>query len=266
MTIRILAVDMDGTVLGDDRKPVAKSAEALRRAELTGIHIVLASGRTVASLIPFAEQMGIRPSYVACNGAYVVDNLGAEVFHKAVPTPFQSHLINYASETGTHLNVYSRNRVFDAADGPYRELYVSRVTNVIPERVTVNELFQVSATKLLLVDHPEKIAAHSDRLRASSADFEVTQTLSEPEYLEFLKANVHKALGLAAIAERLKVDQHQVAAIGDYYNDLEMIEWAGYSGAVANAAPEVKNAANLIVSSNSDGGVAEFIASFVHNL
>jgi hydroxymethylpyrimidine pyrophosphatase-like HAD family hydrolase len=88
-------------------------------------------------------------------------------------------------------------------------------------------------------------------------------TESAPRYLEILPQNVHKGSGLTHLCEHLGIAQNEVAAIGDYRNDIEMLKFAGVSGAVANALPEIKSLADYTVSSNEEGGVGEFIAQFV---
>jgi hydroxymethylpyrimidine pyrophosphatase-like HAD family hydrolase len=84
-------------------------------------------------------------------------------------------------------------------------------------------------------------------------------TESEPEYLEFMHPLWNKGNGLRLLAEYMNIPQEQTAAIGDYLNDLEMLQYAGYSGAVANGAEAVRMIADVIAPSNDDGGVAWFI-------
>ena len=84
-------------------------------------------------------------------------------------------------------------------------------------------------------------------------------TESEPEYLEVLSANANKGLGLKALSEALGIAQGETAAIGDYLNDIEMIQWSGIGAAMGNALPEVKVSADIVVPTNEEAGVAYFI-------
>lgn len=88
---------------------------------------------------------------------------------------------------------------------------------------------------------------------------------SEAEYLEFLSAKANKGEGLREIARRKGIERHEIAAIGDYSNDVPMLEYAGVSAAVSNASDDCKAVADRIVESNEEGGVASFVDSILSN-
>ena len=256
--IRLLAIDLDGTLLNSSKKLSEKNADALRNLSESGVQICLASGRALTSIAPFREQLGIPGPIVSCNGSYVVAENGETVQSLRLSEDVRDQVLSYAKEYDLHTNCYIESNAYCNREGRWADLYRSRIPE-LPLPVWPNERIASSnPTKLLVIDEPKKIQEHLSRVRAQFADNEAWITISEPEYLEFLPPKVNKGQGVQALASVLNLDQAEVAAIGDYLNDLEMVTWAGFSGAVSNSVEPVKNAAKVLVSSNDEDGVAEF--------
>ncbi|HRF58879.1 MAG TPA: Cof-type HAD-IIB family hydrolase [Fimbriimonadaceae bacterium] len=265
MPIRLIALDLDGTVLTSDRSPHPLMASALARATDRGIVLCFASGRTVASIRVFARELGVSVPMVGCNGAYSVRADGRELHHEPVPDFVRDRVLDYADEAGIHVNLYSRDEVLYPEASPWNDLYLSRVKNLEPRQVSRETMRQTSVTKLLLIDDPERIQRHLTYLRTQVSPDEGAVTISEPEYLEFLPPRVNKGFAVAKVAEDLGIAQAEVAAMGDYLNDLEMLEWAGVSAAPANAAAPILRLVDRSFSSNNEGGAAEFVDWIVSN-
>ena len=113
--------------------------------------------------------------------------------------------------------------------------------------------------KIVLICPEPEVQIHRQKLTFLEAQKMAQLTESGPEYLEILPNQANKGNGLAKLAQYLNLDQSEIAAIGDYRNDLEMLNWVGTAGAVKNALPEVISLAQIVVKSNEEGGVAEFI-------
>lgn len=261
--VRLLAVDLDGTLLTSARDPHPESAAALRRAQAAGVVVVLASGRCTASVRAIAREIGLAGPVVGCNGAHVVGADDSELLHLHLTADVRDAVLDYVGNGGPHLNVYCRDEVYYADEGPWEAIYRTRVQNVNPQRVEATFLRGVLPTKMLLMDDPARIPLHRRALLDRLLGSEFSTTVSEPEYLEFLPASANKGLGLQVVAHQLGMDRAEVAAIGDYANDLEMLRWVGTPGAVANASEPVLEAATLVVRSNDEGGVADFVDRIV---
>lgn len=256
---KLLAVDLDGTLLDSHKVLSERNRAAVRRAEERGVKVCLASGRMIAGIRPYAEQLELRSPVVSCNGAYVVDEAGGEIHHFCLPDDVRDRLLGYVASNNLHLNVYVRERMYFNAKGDWAELYLGRVKNVSPEVIGLADIHKLRPTKMLVVDHPEAIQEHLRELSLWFRPDEVTITISEPDYIEFLPPNINKGEGVWAVARYLGLDWSEVAAIGNWLNDLEMVRWAGLGGAVANAAEEVRQVADVVVASCDHSGVAEFI-------
>mgnify|MGYP001807295667 FL=1 len=97
---------------------------------------------------------------------------------------------------------------------------------------------------------------------AHGTDYELVR--SEADYVEFLPVGIHKGRGLQILCETLGVRAEEVAAIGDYFNDQEMLEWAGYAGAMGGAPEALRAKADIVVSGHDEGGVANFVESILN--
>ena len=257
--IKLLAIDLDGTLLTSDRRINPRAKLAVSLASEAGIIVCLASGRAVSTMFPYADELGLRGPLVSCNGAYVLGLDREEIHHRTLPDGVKKQVMAYGRENNLHTNVYVGGDVYFSSDGEWAELYRRR-TGVSELSVQdMGELDRHKPTKVLFIDSPEAILRHRERLSRLIDPSSATITLSEAEYIEFLPPIINKAEGLKAVANVLNIDSCESAAIGDYYNDLEMVEWAGFGGAVSSAVDEVRNAADIVVSSNDEGGVAEFI-------
>lgn len=262
--IKMVAFDLDGTLLDSSRSISRQNARSIRLAVEAGIVVVLASGRNVESIRGFWRDLGLQGPIVSCNGAYVLDAQGQELHHAAVEDGIRDELLVYAKEEGTAVTVYSRSRVLSGHRTAWSDLYAERLRNLVPEAVSGDELSRHEATKVLYCDAPERIREHRDRMWDTYSP-QTYMTISEPEYLEFMALGVDKAHGLAILAKTLGIQREEVAAIGDYWNDLEMVRWAGFGGAPANAIDDVKAAADRVFASNDEAGASQFLDWIVYN-
>ncbi|QYK53986.1 MAG: HAD family phosphatase [Fimbriimonadaceae bacterium] len=255
--IRLVATDMDGTFLTSERKLLPKNVEMVHRLLESGIVFCLASGRGISTIEPFWQELGIKGPTVSSNGAFVIDHIGTTIANHSLPENILSQLIEYARTHSIHVNLYSGDDIFFSQEGKFADLYRIR-TGCFPTIQTLDELNSRSATKLLFVDHPDRIIHHTKATAEILAGTNIAVVVSEPDYLEFLPIGINKGIGLARLAESLCISQSEVAAIGDWTNDLEMLVWAEFSACVSNAAPEIKAVAQRMYSSNDEGGFAEF--------
>ncbi len=257
--IKMIATDLDGTFLTSDRAISESHKRAYTLAREEGIIFCLASGRAINTMWPFARQLGGDIPIVSANGAFVVDHSGGVVFQATLRDQIVDLLLDYAEARGIHVNVYEEEHIYCSTQDWQYDLYQARVGFDAVNFVGFGRLRGLSPTKLLFIDHPEAILAHRHTLQSILEPFGIPIVISEPDYLEFLPPGVNKGMGLASLAKHLGIEAHEVAAIGDWSNDLEMIRWAGLGAAVSNAAEDVKAAANLIVPSNDEGGVLTFV-------
>ncbi len=260
--IQLIAIDLDGTLLDSNRTIPQANIDAIVQATKQGVLVVPASGRIGPSIKPFSDQLGLDGTMVCCNGAHVLSG-NVELAHVGLSAEITRTVVEYAFEAKEHLNLYCRDKLYFTSDPVWGEVYLSRVRTIIPTEITKEEALMLLPTKAILVADPNAMPRHLEYFSKNLPKDQVELVFSEPDYLEVLPAGVSKATGLAALAAHLGIPRENTAAIGDYFNDQQMIEWAGTGVAMANSPDEIKNLADVITNSNDECGVAAFIKDYV---
>lgn len=258
MTPRLVASDLDGTLVRSDGTVSPRTREILARVEESGALFVMVTGRPPRWMAQVADQTGHRGLAVCANGALVYDLHTETVVRKnmieaesagQVVAALRRELpgISFAVERG-------------AGGFAREEAYVARFDNEAPVLVApVEELLGTGVVKLLA----RHGAMGSDELLLRARDFvgelaECTHS-SLDGLLEISATGVSKATGLAALAQEWGVDADRVVAFGDMPNDLPLLTWAGHSVGMANAHPDVLAAVDEVTASNDDDGVAQVL-------
>lgn len=258
MNIRLLAIDIDGTLLNSQRQVSPGNREALKRVQEAGVVACLASGRLIPTLMPIAEAAGVKGPTITCNGAHVETAEGEVLMSATLSERAQAAVLAYSRENHVTANLYQPRRVLSTHESNMLELYRGR-TGAQPLVMGWDRLAQEAPTKMIFIDHPEANERHARHFDPLQDELDFDLTVSEPEYLEFLPKNVHKGTAVQVLANHLGLKREEVAAIGDYYNDLEMVKWAGLGGAMGSGAQALKDAADVVVPGNDADGLAVFI-------
>ncbi|MCB0826398.1 MAG: HAD family phosphatase [Armatimonadetes bacterium] len=256
--IRLIACDMDGTLMTSSRVPHPANIPAIQKVVDAGIHFCLASGRGIQTIYPTAKEIGLTGPIISSNGGYVVGLQGEEVHHFHLPMGAKQIIVEFALEHDLHLNGYFKSEIAFSSGGLFAEMYVSR-TGCEAQICHPREMMGREATKLLYVGEPDQLVQLRPKISELLAVYGISVVVSEPEYLEFLPPGINKGAGLQKLSEHLGIDRADVAAIGDWLNDKEMLEWAGISAAVENGHADVKAIADHVIPSNDNGGVANFL-------
>lgn len=265
--IRLVVLDIDGTLLDDDKRIPAANLQALRLAREAGVLIAIASGRMLPTIEPIEEKLGIDTVIISYNGGKIVGPRAKgrqEIAHHPVPADLAGSFIDYSRQHGYLLNFYVEDRLY-AEDGDgrkrFRDLYSAR-TGSVYHIVDLTTMKGRSPTKMILLADPEE----RDRLleELSPRCEGVALSRSDPEYLEITRVGVNKGTALPDLARFFDLSADEILAVGDADNDNEMLRAAGVGVAVANARPGTKAIANFVTErTNNEGAVAEAIQRFV---
>jgi Cof subfamily protein (haloacid dehalogenase superfamily) len=252
--IRLVASDLDGTLLRPDETVSDRTRAALAAARAAGITVVLVSGRPPRSLGPIAERIGVGGIAICANGAIVWDlDSGTMLDHAPLAADLATRLVHRVREA-----IPGALFAVELESGFGREAgWSDGVVAAQPDVLEADalELITGPVTKLLVRQPSIEFAELAERARAAVGDDAVV-TWAGLRLVEISAAGVTKAFALERLCRRLGVDASEVVAVGDMPNDLAMLEWAGTAVAVANAQQSVLDAADEVTASNTDDGVA----------
>jgi len=259
MAIRLIAMDLDGTVLRADQTPHPSLAGSFERAKEAGIQLVIATGRAFQSTKRIADAIDFHGPMICSNGSQVVDENHDTIGAEFLDPPTQKFVLEYAHQNNIHVSAYGEEGVSTLQDSEWLKKYKLLVRGLDIPILGLEALLAKPLYKAVFICNAPEVPKHRQILSFLEAEKKAQLTESGPEYLEILPTNANKGNGLAKLARYLHLDRSEIAAVGDYRNDLEMLSWVGTSGAVENALPEVKSIVQFVVKSNEEGGVAEFI-------
>lgn len=268
---RMLVTDVDGTLLDDQGRLSPGNLTALRRLMDHGVHVTLATGRTLAASRELARAIGIRLPIITYNGSQVARPDGAVLFERRLRPEAVDEAIALARRTGLVGFVYLTGGVVPVAGGERRAEHLlpeDRVRLLAPvhagtgrHREEAPWYAEGGAIKLLLLgDGPEAVDALVAEAQALSDRFGILR--SGPDCVEIMPPGVSKATGLGYLLERLGLRQEHVVAVGNAGNDLQMIQVAGAGVAVATAEPELLAVADYVAPPHWADGVAAAAARF----
>jgi Cof subfamily protein (haloacid dehalogenase superfamily) len=258
MGYRIIATDLDGTLLGSDRKVSARNKAAINAAEDAGWLVVIATGRPPRWIAPIVEELGERGLVVCANGASVYDPARHELVERTDLSPDVARELVDEIQAAYPEAILGVEQGFGfGVDSSVQHLDFD-FSELIPDVhvAPVREFLHEDVTKLIVrMPHPapEGTAAAVQALVGQRAL--VTHSVNE-SFLELSHPEVHKAATVERLIERSGGTAAEVVAFGDMPNDLALIRWAGLGVAVANAHPLLLEAADEITASNDDDGVA----------
>lgn len=260
---RIIALDVDGTLLNDAYELTVATIQAIRTAHDGGARIVLCTGRGPANAIPVLERLGLEGVLITHNGAVTVQTPGPRVLHQfSFQATELGSLIAYCRANGVHFDACTALDMFAEQIGSEAEAMYSKYM-LRPKSVADVLTMTEGLVKFTLFGSE----AQMDRMEAVLPGLELPPSLvgirSGVSFIDMMPAAASKGEALKELAALWGVDRAEVLAIGNYYNDVDMLRFAGLGIAVDNAPEEVKRAADVVTASNNDEGVLAALRQYV---
>ena len=272
MRVRLLVLDIDGTLLDPAGQLTPPTVAAVRAAVASGCVVTLATGRRYRTARPIAAALGLELPILVQNGALIKDSLTGEVlYHRHLSCAAAAAAIEYLWQAGLQPIVYENafvgERVYTGPverDGVVNGAYFGRHPEDYQRCPSVEALIPtVAPLEVAAVDESARLSAVAPGLIHPGMRLINTTYTSAAGFLEALDAGCSKAEALHELARRLNIPIAQTMAIGDNLNDLELLAAAGVGVAMGNARPEVLAVAREVTASNAEDGVAKAIARFV---
>ncbi len=267
--IRMLVLDLDGTLLRSDKTVGPRTIQALHAAHDRGVVVVLNSGRMTAAMEPTAERIGIDCHLIAYNGASATAPRAqgrCRLFEKPLDLGVALELAAIARAGRLQFNYYRDELVYseDVPDArPFREVYYARTKSPFRLVERIEDHMDVPPLKVLFVVSPAMRDAMYDELQPRFGS-RSNMTKTDPEYLEFLHPEVDKGVGVQGLCDTLKIPMSAVMAVGDGDNDAPMVARAGWGVAVRDARPSVLQVAAARTEADCDhDAVAEAVERWI---
>lgn len=266
MDYKLLALDVDGTLIGEDLVIIKEARQAIAAAQEKGVIVTLVTGRMFKSAVKIARELKLNTPIICYQGAMIRHAVtGETIYHKPIRLDLARQFIEEAQKRNYHINAYVNDHLCVASSTPEGRYYAELA------RVPLEEVGNL----LNFVDSPEKeptklvIIVEEDQTLGVLREFQdifgesLYLTRSHARFAEGVNPECSKGAALAALARSVNVPQEQVIAIGDNLNDLPMLEWAGLSVAVGTAAESVRAKAKYVTQGGIGYGVVETIEKFI---
>lgn len=268
----LIAIDLDGTLLTDDKTISDINKYTLKQAIADGHIVVIATGRPHRSSIQYYHELQLQTPMVNFNGAYI---------HH--PNDDRWRPIHHPMDYETALNIVNtcyeldvQNIVAEVQDRVYLDQYDREILDVFhatdaqleTTSYTIGRLkhqLNDHPTSLLIKPHDEHVHDLENRLDQAHAEHIEHRRWAVPwNIIEINQKGIHKAVGIHTIAEHYNIPKERIIAFGDEDNDLEMIDYAGVGVAMANGIDELKSIAKHVTETNEEHGVSSFLRQYLN--
>lgn len=266
---KIIALDMDGTLLNGEKKITDRTKAALNAAREKGVKVVLSSGRPVEGIERYLEELELiddNEFVLSYNGCLVQKIKSKDIIcERGLKGSDLHYAYAISKELGVNIHAFS----------PERGLITPKVSKYTEVEATINgidinicDFDEVGADediiKIMYIDEPEILDKALEKLpKEVSEKYYIAK--STPFFFEIINKDGNKGVGLKALADYLNVSREEVIAVGDAGNDHSMIEYAGLGVAMGNATEDTKELADYITATNEEDGVAKVVEKFILN-
>lgn len=259
--IKLIAIDIDGTLVNSEKKITTKVKQAIKRAQEAKKKIVICTGRPLSGAQQYLDELGLNHQdnqyVVSFNGAVVESTNGNILFKKGLDYQEYVDLEAIARQLQLHFHAVGLERIYTAnRDLSHYTIYNSRIVKLEVSYRTQEEMRNIPIIKCMYIDDPDYLDSKIKSPLFNQMKNRVVLSKTEPFYYEATAAGVDKGKGLAILCDHLGIDASQVMALGDQANDLPMIKYAGIGVAMGNAVEVTKENADMITADCDHDGVA----------
>lgn len=264
MEIRLVAVDLDDTLLNSKQEIDKACYQALQQVRRQGIMVVLATGRMMRSAADFADRLQLDMPIVAYQGAWVKKKeTGDFLYCRNLPEDTAAAVMDFLESLGVYYHIYAEDNLYVKEITRWVDFYRASGIEPIVRKNLASLVGKLEITEIMAA--VEENAARQEIIRGLRERWEDDLHVSclKNRYVEIMHREANKAEALKAICSYYGIEREKVMAIGDGHNDIPMLKWAGIGVAMGNAPLEVKRAADYVTLSHDECGVAYALKRWV---
>lgn len=267
---KLVAIDLDGTLVTDEKELTKKTIEVIKEISKQGVKVMISSGRAFYRLEKFIDALDLRKENqctICFNGGIIVENTTKELLYSQnLDAKEVEELIQLGKALRLPIMIYARDTHYVEAIPEVVRKNTKNLKGMNLKVVNFNQLNfnkpQNYIYKVCFIDKPEKIIEKREQISKEMFEkYEITSSV--PEYLEIVKKGIKKSEAIKVVMEKYNIKRDEVMAIGDGENDIEMLDFAGLGIAMENASDFVKEFANDVTTSNNQDGVANAIEKYI---
>jgi len=259
LAYKLLALDLDGTLLDKNHALTTETIHIINEIKMLNVRVLIATGRMFISAAPFIKKLDLYGPMITYNGAYIKDSKTDEVlYHKPVDKTLAKMLIKEARENNLHIQMYHNDNLYVESRNEIVQMYekISGIKATCLEKLTDIEGFP---TKLLIIENNRDKFKYCYKYLKDNYNEKLEITESMKNFIEVGAKGVNKGLALANIAEKFNIKRDEIVSAGDSWNDIEMIEYSGTGITMSNSPEEVQKKADIIAPSENDGGLNQIL-------
>lgn len=275
MAIKLICIDMDGTLLIDQQNISKENKDAIKEAISKGVHVAITTGRVYDCAKLYSDEIGLKTPIIASNGAFIGGSNGEVIYNNPLSCGEVNDFLKLTDKYNLYSYLTANFGIVSTTELPENHIY----------KVLNNRLKDDKKIKLEVIDNIEDACSlyPNELLKGVCVEKEDTEKLMKAKYelkklnpeleivsswddnFEIMKKGSSKGEAVAQLAKYFNLKRDEIMCIGDSENDLSMIEYAGVGVAMGNAINKVKEAAQYVTTPNTESGVAKAIRKFVLN-
>lgn len=263
MNYKLLAVDIDGTLLNSQGKLTDQTQKRIQEARERGVLFVLSTGRPIQGVKSLVDQIGGDFPLITYNGAMVLRGKSQEVLYSS---SLRNEDLLEAYQAGEKrqatMLIWSDNKLYANKDNQKSRHYSSLTNTPFKVIETIDELNR-PATKILWYEEENLLKEYQKELDGEIVSNTMVYHTSRPYFLEFVHRKASKAIAIEQLCQAFQIKREETIAVGDSYNDISMIEYAAVGVAMENAPDEIKEKADFITRDCDHEGVSHVIERFI---
>lgn len=275
MTIKLICIDMDGTLLVDTQKVSEENKNAIKEAINKGVHVAITTGRLYGCAKLYSDSIGLKTPIIASNGAFIGDVNGDTIFENPLSQDNIRDFLRITSKYDLFSYLTTNSNILSFKEVPEDHMYKilnkslkkddQIVFHTLDNINSVYDFHDENILKGVCVEKNDfcKLNKAKEELKSCSSDLEIVSSWNNN--FEVMKKGSSKGEAVKQLSKFLNIDKEDIMCIGDSENDLSMIQYAGIGVAMGNASDEVKSKAQYVTDTNVNSGVAKAIQKFVLN-
>lgn len=258
--IKLIAIDIDGTLIDDNHKVSKNTIEAIKTLKANGVEVSLVTGRANCGAKKVMDEMGLKLPIISHNGGKVTLEDGKVILNQKFPISYIEKVLDYGEKNGIYMKVYIDDCFYVTVDNDLTKW--SAKNHAMKYKVVKNFNEEIMEDINLLIMFYDHEIDEKDLEEFAHLNVEVTTSM--PKSIELIPQGVSKAVGLSELKEHLGIKQEEILAIGNSFNDLSMLQFAGKGVAMKNSDPILLNSFDKVSEfTNNEQGVYKILKEYI---